>query len=138
MDRKEFLSKLGIGAAFALTVPCIVGCGEGSEGGGAMLDVDFTVDLNEFESLRTPGSFIIKNEVVVANNLDGEYIAATLTCSHEQFKQVKYDKFADNWQCTAHGARFAQNGEGLNANGAGGLTTYRVTQDGDTLRIFSS
>lgn len=136
MDRKEFLSKLGVGAAFALTVPCIVGCTK-DEVSEPARDVDFTVDLNEFESLRTPGNFIIENEVVVANNLDGNYIAATLTCSHEGLRQMKYDKFADNWQCTAHGARYTQGGEGLNANGAGGLTTYNVTQDGDILRIFS-
>lgn len=136
MNRKDFILKLGVGAAFVLTCPCIIGCGkEGEE--GETSDIDFTVDLNEFDSLKSPGSYIIKNDVVVANNIDGQYIAATVTCSHENLKQIKYDKFADNWQCTAHGARYSQGGDGLNANGAGGLTVYNVTQDGDTLRVFS-
>jgi len=136
MDRKEFISKLGIGAAFVLTTPCIIGC---TKDGGEeeLLDVDFTVDLNEFDSLRSPGSYIIKNNIVVANNINNQFIAATVKCSHEGLNQIKYDKFADNWECTAHGARYTQGGAGLNANGAGGLTTYNVTQDGDTLRIFS-
>lgn len=136
MDRKEFLSKLGAGAAFALTVPCLVGCGK--DNGGTVPDVDFTVDINQFDSLRIPGNFIIQNEVVVANNLDGQYIAATILCSHENLKQIKYNRLADNWECTAHGARYTQDGVGLNENGAGGLTTFNVTQDGDILRIFSS
>jgi len=137
MDRKEFLSKLGVGAAFALTCPCIIGCSNDKLDEDTP-EVDFTIDINKFESLRSPGNFIIENEVVVANNLDGVYIAATIKCSHEGLKQIKYDKFADHWQCTAHGARYTQQGEGLNANGANGLTIYNVTQDGDTLRIFSS
>lgn len=137
MNRKEFISKLGVGAAFVLTTPCIIGCTKDNPGEPDVLDVDFMVDLNEFDSLRSPGSFIITNNIVVANNIDGQYIAATIKCSHEGLNQIKYDKFADNWECTAHGARYAQDGEGLNANGAGGLTTYNVTQDGDMLRIFS-
>jgi len=136
MNRKDFMSKLGIGAAFVLTTPCIIGCTK-DEVKTEVPDVDFTVDLNEFDILRSPGTFIIKNKVVVANNIDGQYIAATVTCSHENLNQIKYDRFADNWECTAHGARYTQGGEGLNANGAGGLTTFNVTQDGDTLRVFS-
>ncbi len=137
MNRKEFISKLGVGAAFVLTTPCIIGCTKDSANTPDELEVDFIVDLNEFDSLRSPGSFIITNNIVVANNIDGQYIAATQKCSHEGLNQVKYDKFADNWECTAHGARFAQDGDGLNANGSGGLTTYNVTQDGDMLRVFS-
>ena len=137
MDRKEFISKLGIGAAFALTCPCIIGCSKDTLDDDETPSVDFTVDLNEFDVLRTPGSFIIQNEVVVANNLDGNFIAATIKCSHEGLRQIQYDRLADHWECTAHGARFTQEGEGLNANGANGLTTYNVSQDGDTLRIFS-
>ena len=136
MNRKEFISKLGVGTAFVLTTPCIIGCGKDGEE-PEVSDVDFTVDLNEFDVLRSPGTFIIKNKVVVANNIDGQYIAATVTCSHENLDQIKYDKFTDNWECTAHGARYTQDGEGLNANGAGGLTTFNVTQDGDILRVFS-
>lgn len=136
MDRKEFISKLGIGAAFVLTTPCIIGCTkDGVE--TEVPDVDFIVDLNEFDVLRSPGTFIIMNNVVVANNIDGQYIAATVTCSHENLNQIKYDRFGNNWECTAHGARYTQDGEGLNANGAGGLTTFNVTQDGDSLRVFS-
>lgn len=137
MDRKEFIAKLGVGAAFILSTPCIIGCSKDTAGDTEDLDIDFTVDLNEFDSLRSPGSFIITNNIVVANNIDGQYIAATVKCSHEGLNQIKYDKFADIWECTAHGARFSQAGSGLNANGSGGLTTYNVTQDGDTLRVFS-
>jgi len=136
MKRKEFISKLGVGAAFVLTTPCIIGCSKDG-GESEVLDVDFTVDLNENDILRSPGTFIIVNNVVVANNIDGQYIAATVTCSHENLNQIKYDRFADNWECTAHGARYNQAGEGLNANGAGGLTTFNVTQNGDSLRVFS-
>ena len=136
MNRKEFMSKLGVGAAFVLTTPCIIGCSK-DEDSTETTEVDFMVDLNEYEVLRSPGSFIITNNVVVANNIDGEYIAATITCSHENLNQIQYNRFMDGWECTAHGARYTQEGEGLNANGAGGLTTYNVMKEGDTLRIFS-
>lgn len=136
MDRKEFISKLGIGAAFVLTTPCIIGCTKDGVG-GEPLDVDFTIDLTQFDTLRTPGNYIIQDDIVIANTVDNEFIAATVKCSHEGLRQVKYDKFANNWECTAHGARFAQNGDGLNANGANGLTVYKITQTGDLLRITS-
>jgi len=137
MNRKEFMSKLGVGAAFVLTTPCIIGCTKDEITEGEVPEIDFTVDLNDENILRSPGTFIIKNSIVIANNIDGQYIAATVKCTHEGLSQVRYDKFADNFECTAHGARFTQDGEGLNVNGAGGLTTYNVTQDGDILRVFS-
>ena len=64
----------------------------------------------------------------------GTYVAATVVCSHEGQRQVTFTN-ANEFYCTAHGARYDPSGKGLNAEGSRGLKTYTVTQSGNTLRI---
>ncbi len=139
MDRKEFLNKLGVGAAFILTVPCLHSCSSDSieplqEGEN---QVDFLVDLSDPANapLARNGGFVITNKIVVAKTIDGQFTAATLECSHQGFEEIVYDE-RNIWFCTRHGAEFDLNGNGLNPNGRNGLTIYTVEQDGDMLRIF--
>ena len=135
MNRKEFLANLGVGAAFVLSVPCFSGCTKDAV--GETPEIDFTVSLDDFPSLNDIGNYIIQNDIVIANNLDGQLIAATVTCSHQNLRQIRYDKRFDNWQCTAHGAQYNQQGEGLNANGANGLEIFNVEKTGNSIRVFS-
>ncbi|MBU6342488.1 MAG: Rieske 2Fe-2S domain-containing protein [Bacteroidetes bacterium] len=134
MTRKEFLASLGIGAAFVLTTNCLSSCTKDSSG-----PVDFTLDLSDpnFSSLNTNGNYLIHNGVVVAKTTSGSFVAATNTCSHEGQKQVKYDKSNNNYYCTAHGARFDLQGNGLNSTGNKGLTIYNTSLNGTSLRVFS-
>jgi cytochrome b6-f complex iron-sulfur subunit len=136
MQRKQFLSQLGLGAAFVLTAGCLGSCKKDT---AAATDaaVDFNVDLTAAGSaaLATNGGYIVQNNVVVARNNAGNYVAATVTCSHQSQNQITLNN--NEWYCTAHGARFALTGGGLNSNGSNGLKIYNTALNGTTLRVFS-
>ncbi len=134
MERRDFLEKLGIGAAFVLTTACLSSCKKDS-----VTPADLTLDLNASENaaLKTNGGYIVTNGIVVARTTSGGYAAATVICSHEQKKQITYNKSTNEWLCTAHQARFDMAGKGLNGNGSGGLAIYQTTLTGTSLRVFS-
>ncbi len=132
MTRKDFISQLGIGAAFVLTTACLGSCKKDT-----VLTVDMTLDLTDaaYAKLKNVDNYIIKDGVVVAKTKTGTYIAATVVCSHEDLKQITLKD--DEWYCTAHGARFDQAGKGLNNNGKNGIQVFKTTLTGNSLRITS-
>ncbi len=143
MKRKKFLKTLGAGAAFAVTFPCLHGCSSDSE---ENLDqfpvptgVDFTIDLTDAEAapLADNGGFIRKNFVVIARNLEGELVAASQICSHQQTEEVRF--ITDDggiYRCSTHGSRFAQDGTPLNTVTNNPLKIFNTERNGNTLRIF--
>lgn len=132
MERREFLEKLGIGAAFVLATSCLHSCTADSAS-----PVDFTLNLDEpaNAALKINGGYVVTNGTVVARTKAGDYVAATLVCSHQEQKQVTYRSSTDSYYCTAHGAEFDLKGKGLNSNGSKGLTIYTTTLTGTTLRV---
>ncbi len=134
MNRKEFLSKLGIGAAFVLTSTCLGSC---TKDNAALDNIDFTLDLDApaNTSLLQNGGYIVQSSVVVAKNNNGAYVAATQICSHDDLVEVTFKN--NEFYCTAHGARFDQQGNGLNSNGSKGIRTYQTELSGNILRVFS-
>lgn len=138
MERRDFLEKLGIGAAFVLTTSCFQSCKKDDDTPSVTPGaVDFTVDLNVETALKTKGNYIVKNNTVVAFGNDGRYYAATLVCSHEDLKKVTYNKATNEYFCTEHEARFDLTGKGLNKEGSKNLTIYQTALTGATLRVFS-
>ncbi len=137
MNRKDFLSKIGFGAAFALTATCLGSC-EKEGNVPTSGPVDFTINLNDVANagLATVGGYVISNSVVIAKTASG-YAAATVICSHEGRQEITYRGANNQWYCTAHGATFDINGGGLNSNGSKGLTIYKTALSGTTLRIYS-
>jgi cytochrome b6-f complex iron-sulfur subunit len=139
MERRDFLEKIGIGAAFVLTSSCFGACSKTDYAPTGT--VDFTLDLSlaENATLNTNGGFVIVSgsKVVVARDTAGNYVAATQICSHEGRVQVSYNKASNNYVCSAHGATFSLTGAGTNSNGSGGLTIYKTTLTGTKLRVFS-
>ncbi len=145
MERKEFLRSLGAGAAFALIFPCLQGCSKDDPEGNLVeqpTSVDFTVDLNSNEAanLANNGGFILKNLVVIAKNLEGNFIAATQVCSHESYDQVRFvNQSGGIFFCGVHGSRFAQDGTPLNQvdnAAAKPIKVYNTELNGNMLRIF--
>ncbi len=133
MTRKDFLGTLGLGAGFVLTATCLGSCGL-----IAPVNVDFTVDLqdNANSALLTNGGYKVIDGIVVAKTTTGNYVAATVICSHDNKRKITLKD--DEWYCTDHGARFDLNGDGLNRTGDKGLTIYNVNEvDANTLRVFS-
>ena len=145
MERKEFLRSLGAGAAFALTFPCLQGCSKDEVNGNIVEEptgVDFTVDLDSDEAtkLANNGGFILKNLVVIAKNLEGEFIAASQVCSHESYDQVRFvDQSGGIFYCDVHGSRFDQDGTPLNqvdSAPAKAIKVYNTELNGSILRIY--
>lgn len=145
MERKQFLRSLGAGAAFALTFPCLHGCSKDEIDGNleeVPTGVDFTVDLTsqEAQALATNGGFILKSLVVVARNLQGEYVAASQVCSHESYDQVRFvNQNGGIFYCDVHGSRFSQDGTPLNqvdSKPARALKVFNTELDGSILRVF--
>jgi nitrite reductase/ring-hydroxylating ferredoxin subunit len=99
---------------------------------GSKLKLDLSTTANT--KLKTKGGYIVASGIVVALSNTGQYIAATLTCSHEPKKQITYLK--GEWFCTAHDARFTEAGKGLNKNGNKNLTVYKVASDGKTVVVY--
>lgn len=135
MNRKDFLAKMGMGAAFALTATCLGSCYEDREL-VPIAEIDFTLDLTDpiNGNLLENEGYIIRDRVVVARTMDGEFVAATQQCSHEGRLDIT---FRDNeWFCTAHSARFDLDGVGLNENGRAGLKQFNTELNGDLLRVF--
>lgn len=145
MERKEFLRSLGVGAAFALTFPCVHGCSKDDNAGiikPVPTNVDFTIDLDstEADKLATNGGFILKNDVVVVKNLEGNFVAASQICSHQGYDQVRFQNVDGGiFYCDVHGSRFEQDGTPLNqvdGNPAKPLKVYMIELSNNTLRVF--
>ena len=140
MERKEFLRSLGAGAAFAITFPCLQGCSkDDSPGNPIPTGIDFTIDLNssEGQQLANNGDFILKNEVVVAKNLEGNFVAASQICSHQQTDQVRFiDEQGGIFRCFTHGSEFSQTGTPLNTITNNPLKIFNTSLNGTTLRVF--
>jgi nitrite reductase/ring-hydroxylating ferredoxin subunit len=134
MERREFLEKLSIGAAFVLTASCLQSCKKDNT---ATVDFTLNIDAPENAALKVNGGFVIVNGVVIAKDNTGNFLAATQTCSHEGNKGISYNKTSNEFVCSVHGARFDTKGKGLNENGNKGLTIYQTTLSGSTLRVFS-
>jgi nitrite reductase/ring-hydroxylating ferredoxin subunit len=141
MERRQFLESLGIGAAFVLTASCLQSCKKEETGGTTptTTGVDFTLNIDDpaNSALKVNGGFVIANGIVVAKDKDGKFVAATQTCSHAGFKTVKFDNTKNEFMCTTHGARFDTVGKGLNSEGSNGLTIFKTTLTGSSLRVFS-
>ncbi|PWL38202.1 (2Fe-2S)-binding protein [Flagellimonas aquimarina] len=150
MERKVFLKSLGASAAFALTFPCLHGCSSDSEDLEQFPEpdgVDFTVDLDAAEAapLANNGGFILVKsaqslgytDIVVARNLEGNLIAASQICSHQQTEEVRFiSEDGGIFRCSTHGSRFSQNGTPLNSITSNPLRVFNTELTGTTLRVF--
>jgi cytochrome b6-f complex iron-sulfur subunit len=139
MTRKEFIESVGFAAGTILMSACIGACTkDDTTTAVAAGTVVATLSLADAANvmLKTKGKYVIKNDVVIARDVNGNYLAVTLVCSHEGKKQITFDGANNEWNCTAHGARFnATTGKGLNSNGSKGITVYKVTVVGDVLTV---
>ncbi|QLE02131.1 Rieske 2Fe-2S domain-containing protein [Galbibacter sp. BG1] len=115
--------------------------GNGDQGGDNEPEkVDFTIDLTtaEAEPLKDKGGFIIKNEIVIARNLEGNFVAATRECPHEGNYQIVYEKDGTDeaFSCSVHGSRYDLSGTPTNNVTSNTLYIYKTELNGDILRIY--
>ena len=155
MDRKEFITKLGAGAAMAVATTCLCGCVK-MEDPAAPVDTsllnlikidennfDFTLDLTTAANapLQFEGGYvIIDNKCVVARTATGSFIAATRRCSDQNLKGIVWSGSLNQWHCVEHDATFDEGGTGttiFNNLGNNGIAVYNTVLNGNLLRVYS-
>ena len=143
MDRKEFFSKVGFGAAAALLPACIAGIASGCSSDNssspttipAPTGVDFILDVST-GSLTTNGGFLVTKGIVVARTNSGTYIAVSASCTHEG-TNVNYNASGNNFICPNHGAQFSSTGTVTQGPANTNLKKYNTTLTGNSLRVYS-
>lgn len=142
MDRKEFLSAIGLTAASAVVFSC-VGCSKSDNEGPSNstnppTGVDFTIDLTAASNaaLNNNGGFIYINRIIVARSMSGAFLAVAQACTHEG-TSVAYNSNARLFVCPNHGAQFAENGAVTLGPATVALKRYNTSLNGTTLRVFS-
>ena len=134
MDRKEFLSQVGIGVA-ALLVPACVGGLSGCKKKNTTPNVDFTIDTSS-GALAANGGFLVKDGAIVARTAAGGFIAVSAACTH-QGTNVNYNSTNNVFVCPNHGAIFSTSGSVIQGPATISLTKYNTTLTGTSLRVFS-
>ncbi len=156
MTRKEFISKLPIGATIAFSMICNGGCRQKEKLESAVREntllrtdtlphpneptIDFTINIDfpEYGNLKSPGGYAFYENTIIVFTEEQEYIAATKICSDEYLPRIIWrDK---EFLCLEHGATFDKEGNGTttyNDLGKFGIATYNTELNGNLLRIFS-
>jgi cytochrome b6-f complex iron-sulfur subunit len=139
VDRKEFLSMVGIGAAALACNYCFSGCSNnGSDSPTAPTNVDFTLDLADpaNAALNNAGGSVYHSGIVIAHTNSGSYIAVSQACTH-QGATVVYDASTNRFSCPVHGSVFAADGSVVRGPAGNSLGRYTTSLSGSTLRVSS-
>ncbi|MCX6167577.1 MAG: Rieske (2Fe-2S) protein [Sphingobacteriales bacterium] len=143
MDRKDFLSQVGVGAAAFLAPIClggIAGCGKSSSGSTSSVpsppsNVDFTLDVSS-GALASNGGFLVSQGILVARTSAGAFLAVSAACTHEG-TTVNYNAANNNFVCPNHGAKFSNTGMVTLGPATTNLKSYNTSLTNSTLRIYS-
>jgi cytochrome b6-f complex iron-sulfur subunit len=140
MDRKNFLSQVGVGAAAFLAPIClggIAGCGKLSNDStpSAPSNVDFTLDVSS-GALASNGGFLVSQGILVARTNAGAFLAVSAACTH-QGTTVNYNAANNNFVCPNHGAKFSSSGMVTLGPATTNLKSYNTSLTNSTLRIYS-
>ncbi|MBO0951685.1 Rieske 2Fe-2S domain-containing protein [Fibrella forsythiae] len=139
INRNAFLKQLGFSSAALLATACLGSCSK-ADTTVAPLASDIVLDLTATSNaaLKTNGGYVVltSQNVVVARTNTGAYAAVTLICSHEGERKITYR--TSEFYCTEHGARYDNNGVGLNSEGSKGIKSYTTVLSGTTLTIKAS
>ena len=109
----------------------------GGSTSGSTVNALFKLDLtaSSMGNLKNPGGYVIVNNAyVVGKTTAGNYVAATVVCTHEPKRQVILNK--TEFYCTAHGARFNLSGQPLNTIARSSIAVYKTMVDGNTLIVY--
>ena len=121
MDRKDFLSNIGMSAAAFTPLNCM-GCKK--------------TDGSSSAALLSSGGSLVSNGIIVAKTKAGAYIAVQRSCTHESYT-LTYQSANNRFYCPNHGATFAENGAVTNGPASRSLTVYNTQLTGTTLKVYS-
>ena len=144
MERKEFLTALGLGAGSFVIASCLGACSKGDTGSPAPVPgtggkVDFTFNVSTNSDITTKG-WTIMNGIIIAKS-GSTYIALLGTCTHEG-NPMTYDPASNKFPCSlqdaVHGSIFDANGVKLQGPATSNLKKYSTTLTGTNLRVFEA
>lgn len=135
MNRKEFLSLVGVSAGALILSSCLGSCKKSSS--NSKLTKDFTLDLTSSanSALTKSGGYVVSNGVIIANR-SGNYIAVAAACTHEG-STISYEINNNRFHCPNHGANFNESGSVINGPATFALQQFNTQLNGTTLRIYS-
>jgi len=144
MQRKEFLTALGISASTVVFAPYLVSCSKGSSlstsgtGGTPSGTVDFSLDLTlpANSVLNTNGASLVSNGVIIAKTSSGVYFAVASQCTHQGYT-LAYDNGTNEFHCANHGSNFTTGGLVVNGPATTALKVYKTQLTGTSLRVYS-
>jgi cytochrome b6-f complex iron-sulfur subunit len=138
MDRKEFLSLLGISSAAFVLSQCLSGCQPMGNVPTAPSRVDFTLDLTNsaYSALNTNAGYLYKDGIIVARTVSATYIAVSQYCTHAG-GTVIYDSRNNDIYCPVHGSIFSNTGSVIQGPAGSPLVKYNTSLSGTSLRVYS-
>ncbi|MEY2792108.1 MAG: hypothetical protein RJA76_100 [Bacteroidota bacterium] len=138
LNRNEFLKSLGFKGGALIALYCAgQGLSSCSSDSNTVVpaSVDLTIDLSNgsYAALANSGGYVVVSNVVVANVGGGNYVAASITCPHENKNAIRFQSGA--FYCPEHGASFNTTGTPTNGITSRTLKIYTVTKNGTVLTI---
>ena len=136
MDRKAFLSLVGLSAGSLVLASCLDSCKKKDK--TSKSTKDFTLDLTApaNAALNTNGGYLVNDEVIVAKTTAGSYIAVAAACTHNG-TTIQYDGSNNRFHCPNHGANFNNSGGVINGPATTALQQFNTQLNGTSLRIYS-
>ncbi|MFC5409894.1 ubiquinol-cytochrome c reductase iron-sulfur subunit [Larkinella bovis] len=148
IKRSEFIRSLGLSSAALMAFYCMGALTSCSKGGSDDPDptpnpggkVDFTIDLNNsaYADLKDAAKkFVYKDDVLIAQAKNGNYIAVAKICTHEG-NLVTYRPTVDNLYCPNHGSEYDLTGKVTvpAVSNQANLKQYKTALNGTSLRVF--
>ncbi|MDI9869481.1 QcrA and Rieske domain-containing protein [Flectobacillus roseus] len=159
MERKEFMSLVGISVGAVILQNCLSGCSSksdptpsGGTTGGTTTNptstgftgnaasskgtIDFTIDIStsDYATLKTNGSALVVGDVIVARTKAGNFIALAKACTHEG-TTVNFLADQDRFKCPNHGSEFSTTGTVLSAPASSPLKQYTASFDATSSKV---
>ena len=148
MERKDFLTALGLGAGSLVITSCLGACGKSDSATPTTstpttpttgTKVDFTLNVSTNTDISTKG-WTIMNNIIIAKN-GSNYIALSSACTH-QGNPVTYNAGNNTFPCSltdaAHGSIFDSNGGRTQGPATSNLKKYSTALSGTSLRVFEA
>ena len=141
MERKEFVTLLGLGAGAVVVHACLGACGKGGEATPAPAPgpngkVDFTISNIASNAGITSMGYTIQNSIIIAKS-GNIYLAVSSICTHAG-TQITYNSGTSKFPCPAHGSIFNADGSVNTGPAQVALKSYstQLLNGGADLRVF--
>lgn len=98
--------------------------------------VDFTIDISssQYNALQKNGSYVYDNNVIIARDSSGNFIALYDVCPHAGCT-VQFDG-SSRFPCPCHGSLFDSSGNVINGPATSGLKKYNTSLSGNMLHVY--